>query len=125
MFLFKRKNVVGLVIAILCFTFLLPAGVFAGGSRSVSYSGSFNKSWGPKSTGIRYLKDGAAYKIVYWYDTFLINEDGTEAYFNGSPHRSKIRNKNGLHTGGLAPASDYSSLEVRHKGSHITYYLAW
>lgn len=43
MFLFKRKNVVGLVIAILCFTFLLPAGVFAGGSRSVSYSGSFNK----------------------------------------------------------------------------------
>ena len=64
MFLFKRKNVVRLVIAILCFTFLLPAGVFAGGSRSVSYSGSFNKSWGPKSTGIRYLKEMSTYALV-------------------------------------------------------------
>jgi hypothetical protein len=105
---------------------LILAGTLICASVSFSFADmtakgtSFKQAWTKSITktepgGIRHI-------LAYGYNTFLIHEDICYAYSNGYYHRAQIKNGNGTHNGPPRWANEgWSDLEVRHKGSTVTY----
>lgn len=83
---------------------------------------SFKSKW----SAVYYdgTKSGYRVKMKYGYNTTLINEDYTAT--NGSTighynHQPYVVNANGTHKGKIKAWGSESRIEVRHKGSSITY----
>ncbi|KJF25470.1 hypothetical protein TZ02_18530 [Clostridium aceticum] len=87
---------------------------------SKTYSGSFTSDWQKTYEDTMYYT-----KLTYGYNTSWINED--YAWAQGSfmtkdyNHNAYVRNDNGAHYGNSVDYRFVSKIEVRHKGSTITY----
>lgn len=99
----------------------LSAVAFAG-SYSKTYSGSFASDW---SKTVDTNVNGARLVLTYGYNTSFINEDTAYSLYYGAQHRSKIKNGNGTSYGPSVSAYEWSDLEIRHKGSSVTYSCSW
>lgn len=112
-----------LFIAVICMVFLSAFGsAFASmnvsaAQLSATNPRSFDEPWE------RYLSgDNGKASLKYGYNEFAFNEDYAWATHATKNHYASIYNGNGWHTGSNKGANGVSKIEVRHKGSSVSYY---
>ncbi len=63
--------------------------------------------------------------LTYGYNTVAINEDYAHAYHSTKGHYAYVKNSRGSFSGSNAKKGKTSKIEVRHKGSSITYGISY
>lgn len=93
-------------------------------TKTVSGSSEFLKAW--EYTRIYYLNDHEVGRMVYGYNTFLINEDYTWTKGKECDTKAKVQRiglDNKYIAGSQAGIGSYSKIEVTHKESTVKYAL--
>lgn len=85
-------------------------------SRS-SNGRSFKKAWEAYASG-------TSYTMIYGYNTLFFNEDYTWTRNNTTSHTAIVKNGRGQYSDD-AKKGKWAKIEVRHKGSAITYKMVY
>lgn len=104
----------------------LPIISFAGQYKAPTYTGAYTQTWS-KYENKTFNTGGSPFnvRLTYGYNKVLINEDTATSFNNGYIHRAQITNPGGTQLGPRKPASDYSDLEIQHRGTPVSYYTTW
>ena len=76
----------------------------------------FSSAWERSVTS-----DGGKAILKYGFNKFAVDEDYAHAYHSTKRHYAYVKNSNGSFSGSNANSKRWSKIEVRHKGSSITY----
>lgn len=119
----KLKRVTIVVLCVFCVCTALTMPVSAETEEIKATATSFTNDWERTK---KYHPDFAL-ELRYGYNTFLINEDYARAtsgvvYYRNFKHQAIITNGNGTHYGPKHTYEYMSTVDVRHKGTKVTYY---
>lgn len=105
-------------------TLAFGMGILLMGFSNTSIVSAANYSTTNGSHGFDSAWESTAYfagdsKLVYGYNTFLVNEDYSHS--NKKYSQAYLTNSNGTHKAMAAFNTTWSKIEVRHAGSSVTY----
>lgn len=111
-----KKTLMGCLATVLLIG-TMSMSVSAGTISKTSKGQSFKKAWEAYSSG-------STYSMVYGYNTAFINEDYTWTRSNNTSHTAIVKNARGQYSDN-AKKKKWAKIEVRHKGSSITYKMVY
>lgn len=119
MITFRKKAKVSkaIIACMLCATVTLPSLSVSAKPLCATYTGSFKDAWERYAS-----EDSGRAGLTYGYNTWLTKEDYAWAKHNTKSHYAALNNGSGWHTGRGKKKGQTSKIEVKHKGSKISYY---
>ncbi len=97
---------------------MITTNICVSAESTVRSANSFTESWERYASTPN--REGS---LTYGFNTFAINEDYVWAQHDTEYHYAALFNGDGWHTGQGRAAGILSRVDVRHKGSSVTYYL--
>lgn len=109
-----KKFVTVIILVCMCFC-ILSNSVFAAGTifMSATANNKFTDAW-------ELTKISGTSKMVYGFNTLLINEDYTYTYHKTKNHSATVSNSNTTNYDNVG-ADQWARIEATHAGSSVTY----